>query len=207
MHIDFWFDFSCPYAYLAATQRHKLAAEAGVAVVPQPFLLGGVFRALGQAQNLSVTLSPPKARHNRLDVIRWASWFGVPIRTPLRHPNRTVEALRCLLACPASTREAVIDSFFAAYWVDQLDLSDTAVLRERLATLGLDAEAVLAASQGDAIKEDLRVQTDRALQAGVFGAPAFVVGDALFWGQDRLPMVAAAARGWQADASLEAFAF
>ncbi len=205
--IDFWFDFSCPYAYLASTQRHKLARDAQSIVTPQPFLLGGVFRALGQTQNLGTTLSPPKARHNRLDVIRWAAWFDVPLATPLRHPNRPVEALRALLATPTAHWDAVIDGFFALYWVHARDISDPSVLRACLLELNLDADAILQRAQSDAVKDELRARTDRALAAGVFGAPAFVVNGQLFWGQDRLPFVVRAAQGWLPEQGREDFAF
>ena len=205
--IDFWFDFSCPYAYLASTQRHQLARDAQSIVTPQPFLLGGVFRALGQAQNLGTTLSPPKARHNRLDVIRWAAWFDVPLATPLRHPNRPVEALRALLATPQTHWDAVIDGFFQLYWVHARDISDASVLRACLLELHLDADGILQRAQSDAVKDELRVRTDRALAAGVFGAPAFVVNGQLFWGQDRLPFVLRAAQGWQPEQGREDFAF
>lgn len=205
--IDFWFDFSCPYAYLANTQRRWLSEQSGSVVRLQPFLLGGVFAAIGQSQNLSATLSPAKARHNRLDVIRWASLFGVPIATPVRHPNRTVEALRCLLAAPEDCWPAIVDAFYAAYWVDGEDISDRAVLRKRLVMLGLDAEALVGAAGTEAIKAELRRRTDEALRVGVFGAPAYVVGGQLFWGQDRLPMVVRAAHGWRPDRSLDAFEF
>lgn len=205
--IDFWFDFSCPYAYLASTQRHNLARDAQSTVTLQPFLLGGVFRALGQAQNLSTTLSPPKARHNRLDVIRWAAWFDVPLATPLRHPNRSVDALRALLATPPAHWDAVVDGFFQLYWVEQRDISDTEVLRDRLRALGLDADAILQRAQTDAIKTELQQRTQQALDAGVFGAPAFVVDGQLFWGQDRLPFVVRAAQGWQPERGREDFHF
>lgn len=205
--IDFWFDFSCPYAYLASTQRHKLATDANAVVTPRPFLLGGVFRALGQAQNLSVTLSPPKARHNRLDMIRWAAWFDVPLHSPLRHPNRPVEALRALLATPRERWDDVIDAFYRVYWVKSLDISDPAVLRAELDALGLDGAAILTLAQTDDIKDRMRQETDEALRVGVFGAPAFVVNGQLFWGQDRLPMVVRAAQGWLPEVGREDFNF
>jgi 2-hydroxychromene-2-carboxylate isomerase len=205
--IDFWFDFSCPYAYLAATQRRRLAAEAGVPVVLQPFLLGGVFHAIGQVQNLSATLSPPKARHNRLDLLRWATLFEAPLRTPVRHPNRTVDALRALLATPAHAQEAVVDSFYAAYWAEAEDLADRVVLHRRLSALGLDADALLAHADSQAIRDELRQRTARAVEVGVFGAPAFVVGEQLFWGQDRIPLVVRAARGWRPDPQYDTFQF
>lgn len=205
--IDFWFDFSCPYAYLASSQRHKLAEQTGREVQLQPFLLGGVFRAIGQVQNLSSVLSPPKARHNRNDVLRWATWFGVPIQSPRQHPHRTVDALRALLACPADHWQAVVDQFFAAYWVEQGNLADPVELARRLRAVGLDAELVLVRAQTDSIKSELQARTQAALDAGVFGAPAFVVDGELFWGQDRLAMVAAAASGWRAAPEHADFTF
>lgn len=205
--IDFWFDFSCPYAYLASTQRHRLAREAGSVLTPQPFLLGGVFRALGQAQNLSTILSPAKARHNRLDVIRWADFLGVPLASPHMHPNRTVLALRTLLAAPHPQWDALIDAYFRLYWAEQQDLSDPAVIGACLTALGLDARGLLAAAATASIKDELRDRTERALAAGVFGAPAFVVDGQLFWGQDRMQLVVRAAAGWRPDLQQAAFAF
>ncbi len=205
--IDFWFDFSCPYAYLAATQRHALARDAQSIVTPQPFLLGGVFRALDQAQNLSTTLSPPKARHNRLDVIRWASWFEVPLATPFKHPNRSVDALRALLATPPEHWDAVIDAFYRLYWVESRDISNLHELRSALLALNLDADSILRLAQSDAIKDDLHQRTQLALEVGVFGAPAFVVNGQLFWGQDRLPFVVRAAQGWLPEQGRTSFTF
>lgn len=205
--IDFWFDFSCPYAWLASTQRHRMATQAGAEVRLQPFLLGGVFRALGQVQNLSTTLSPAKARHNRLDAIRWAAWFDVPLRTPFFHPNRTVEALRALLASPPDRWDDVADAFFRVYWAESADIADAAVLRDRLDRLGLDGEAILQRANEPAIKDELRQRTETAIALGVFGAPTFVVDGQLFWGQDRIPMVVRAAQGWAPGPERDDFQF
>ncbi|MSP91265.1 MAG: hypothetical protein EXR79_05620 [Myxococcales bacterium] len=195
--IDFWFDFSCPYAYIASCRRHWLAAASGRPIALRPMLLGGVFAAIGQAQNLSSVLAPPKARHNRADVVRQAAWHGVPIATPVGHPHRTVDALRALLASPADAWDAVVDAFYAAYWREGASLADPAILAGRLRSVGLDAQAVLARAASDAIKAELRTRTAAAVAAGVFGAPAFVVDGALFWGADRMDMVVRAARdGW-----------
>ena len=198
--IDFWFDFSCPYAYLGSTQLARVERESGRRVTLQPFLLGGVFRALKQPQNMSVTLNEPKKRHNRADLLRWASWFDVPLNSPFRHPNRTVEALRALLACPAERWLDVVHALYATYWVDGQDISDATVLQARLDALGLDGQEILDRSQQPQMKALLFERTDAALRAGVFGAPAWVVDGQLFWGQDRIEMVIRAARdGWVAS--------
>lgn len=186
--LQFWFDYSCPYAYLASTQVEALAARADARLVWEPMLLGGVFKANGTAQNLSETLGPAKARHNALDMQRWADRFGVPLKMPPGHPMRTVEALRATLACGIDPR--VVHGFYRAYWVEGREPSARDTIRDVVSAAGFDAEAILA--KLDAHKDDLRVRTDRAIEKGIFGAPAFVVGSELFWGQDRMHFVEAA---------------
>ena len=206
--IEFYFDFACPYAYLASTRLTELSAHADAEITLKPVLLGGIFRSLEQPQNMSTTLSPAKARHNRLDLLRWASWLEAPLQTPLRHPNRTVEALRCLLAAPPEAAFEILDAFYALYWRDAADISDLQVLAGALDQLGLDSEAILARATSQPIKDELRQRTDEAVARGVFGVPTFFVGDELFFGQDRIEMVAEAANGWEPDRELmDAFHF
>jgi 2-hydroxychromene-2-carboxylate isomerase len=183
--LHFWFDYSCPYAYLASTQVAALASRTGAALVYEPMLLGGVFRAVGTPQRLFETLSAQKARHNGLDMQRWADLFGVTLRMPSAHPMRTVEALRATLL--TGIDPGVVDGFYRAYWVEGRPPSDEATLRDVLARAGHDAGAILA--KLDDAKDDLRVRTDRAIAHGIFGAPAFVVDGEMYWGQDRLDFV------------------
>lgn len=198
--LTFWFDLSCPYAYLASTQVERLAAEAGADLWVRPFLLGGVFRARGVAQNLAGTLHPDKAAHNLADMHRHAALFGVPLVMPPGHPLRTVRALRALLVVQRDEGDPsgrcllpLMHALYRAYWVDGVDVSTGDGLAEVLRGQGLDATAVLAATEEQEIKDRLRALTDEALELGVFGAPALVVGEGgeatLFWGQDRLDHV------------------
>ena len=205
--IDFWFDFSCPYAYVASTRLDWLASETGRNIRLQPFLLGGVFRALQQPQNMSTTLNAPKARHNRMDLMRWAAWDEVPLKTPLRHPNRSVEALRAFLCCPVERQPDVMAAFYRLYWSEQRDLASRDELRTCLDDLDLDGANVLQQIDQPQIKKDLIDRTDEAIRLGVFGAPTFVVNTELFWGQDRLEMVAATANGWQPPTESSTFSF
>jgi 2-hydroxychromene-2-carboxylate isomerase len=183
--LHFWFDYSCPYAYLASTQVAALAKRTRADLVYEPMLLGGVFRAVGTPQKLFAELSPAKARHNALDIQRWAELFGVPLTMPAGHPLRTVEALRATLLSGIDSR--VVDGFYRAYWVDGRGPSEEATMRDVLTGAGHDAGAILA--KLDDAKEDLRRRTDRAIALGIFGAPAFVVGEEMFWGQDRIEFV------------------
>jgi 2-hydroxychromene-2-carboxylate isomerase len=205
--IEQYFDLSCPYAYLASTRIEEVAARAGVALRWRPMLLGGVFRAVGTPDRMSEGMPPPKARHNAMDMARWAALWDVPLRVPAAHPIRTVRALRALLSLPEPRWPPVIHALYRAYWVDGIDLADEGGLDAALTAAGLDAAErarARAANDDPAIRDALRRRTDEAIGRGVFGAPtAFVApreGDPaalMFWGQDRLAMVEAAARGWR----------
>jgi 2-hydroxychromene-2-carboxylate isomerase len=182
---DFWFDYSCPYAYLASTQVAALAARTGAHAVYKPMLLGGVFRAVGTPQRLFAELSAAKAHHNALDMHRWAELFGVSLTMPAAHPFRTVEALRATLLADVDPR--VVDGFYRAYWVAGRSPSDEGTMRDVLGAAGHDADAIL--GRLDSMKDDLRRRTDEAIALGIFGAPAFVVDGELYWGQDRMMFV------------------
>lgn len=196
--LELWFDFSCPYAYLAS-QR---AAALGVPIDWRPMLLGGVFRGIGAGDGPMATLSAAKAAHNLADMQRWAARFGVPFRMPAAHPMRTVRALRTLLGLPHSRWPAAIAGLYAAYWQRGEDITRDDVIASSLAGLpAAEVAAALAGADTDAIKDELRRRTDDAIGLGIFGAPAWVWRDReiLVWGQDRLPWVEAINAGWDPD--------
>jgi 2-hydroxychromene-2-carboxylate isomerase len=192
--LDFWFDYSCPYAYLGSTQVEALARRTGATLTWCPMLLGGVFRAVGSPQNMMDVLSPAKARHNLYDMHRWAELFGVPLAVPSGHPFRTVEALRATLVTGCDP--AVIHGFYRAYWIEGQKPSEPSTLRSVLASAGHDADAVMARVSDADVKDDLRRRTDQAIALGIFGAPTFIVDRThLYWGQDRIDFVARALTG------------
>jgi 2-hydroxychromene-2-carboxylate isomerase len=197
--VDFYFDIVCPYAYLAHTQIEAVCARAAADLVWRPFLLGGVFRAIGAPDDPNTAMPAEKARMNHLDMDRWADHLGVPLKRPEGHPFRTVLALRAAIASgdiPRASKE-----LFRAYWAEGLDVGRPEVVRAALDAAGFDGSALVKRADDPSIKEDLRARTDAAASAGVFGAPAFVVtapgvnGD-LFWGQDRLMFLEKALSGW-----------
>lgn len=198
--LDFWFDYTCPYAYLGSTQVAKLAARMGAKLTLCPMLLGGVFAANGTPQKLFEAIPAPKAAHNATDLARWSALFGVPpVSFPAAHPMRSVEALRATIVTGCDPK--VIAGFFEAYWLRQEPISTEPVLRRVLTNAGHDASAVIAKCQTQAIKDDLRARTDHAIALGIFGAPAYVTGDGnVYWGQDRMHFVA----GERAEQTLSA---
>ncbi|HEX8951909.1 MAG TPA: 2-hydroxychromene-2-carboxylate isomerase [Polyangia bacterium] len=191
--VVFHYDFSSPYAYLGATQIERVAAQAGARVVWRPILVGALFNRIG-TPNVPLEQFPAAKRAYMLrDLLHWASHWGVPFRWPSRFPMRTVAPLRLALAVEAAGGEIATLSqrLFAAYWVEDRDLADPAVLRDF---------GDLSAIEAPAIKDALRRNTDEAIAAGVCGVPSFLVREHLFWGQDRLALVARALAGWDPPA-------
>ncbi len=209
MRVEFWFDFSCPYAYLASTKIAALCERHGATLDYQPMLLGGVFRAIGAGDGPMRTLSPQKAKHLHADLHRWASALAVPFVMPSSHPMRTVLALRTLLGLPKATWPKAIDAIYAAYWQASIDITVADNLRKVLQLAGVaDEELANAITAADlpAAKDELHHRTAKAVEHGVFGAPAMLVyaddestPPLLFWGQDRLAWVEAALQGWRPD--------
>lgn len=191
--LEWWFDFSCPYAYLSSTQVEALAERTGAKLEVKPMLLGGVLRAVGQPQRLFEAHGAEKARHNANDLQRYANLFGAEYAMPSGHPFRSVEALRAVLV--TGIPMPLIHRIYRAYWVEGRDISDREVLGALLTETGHDAAEVLAKIDEQATKDDLRRRTDEAIERGVFGAPAFVVDGELYWGQDRMGHVEAALGG------------
>src|SRR3954469_9438461 len=92
--LDFWFDYTCPYAYLGSTQARAVAERMNATLTYQPILLGGIFRANAQPQKLFASRSPARIAYDAKDLERWARIRGVPLKMPAGHPLRSVEALR-----------------------------------------------------------------------------------------------------------------
>ena len=186
--LEYFFDYSCPFAYLGSTRAPALAALIGASLVYRPILLGGVFRANDTPQRLFEAQVPPKAAHNLMDMKRWAALYGVPLEMPPAHPMRTVEALRATLVTGCDPQ--VIQGFYRAYWAEGKAISEPEVLRAVLTAAGHDADDVLARIATDEVKNDLRARTDEAIALGIFGVPVYRLdGGPIFWGQDRMPQV------------------
>lgn len=192
--MDFWYDFASPYSYLAAMRVAELARSAGVALAWQPFILGPIFADRGWTTS-PFNLYPDKGNYMWRDVEREAERLGLPFRRPSIFPAHSVLAARVALLgveegfAPAFTQEA-----FRAHFVHDQDLGRDDTVDSILALIGLDGPAVRARACGPAMKATLRQRVDRARSMGIFGAPSFVVGRELFWGNDRLEQAIDAAK-------------
>jgi 2-hydroxychromene-2-carboxylate isomerase len=188
MHtLEIYWDFASPFAYLGSTQAEKLAQRTNAALEWRPMLLGGLFKSLGQVEVPLFSWSNAKQRFYLEDMKRWAAFWDVPFLFPSRFPVASLKAMRAYLALPEERRGAYRRRTFAACWADDRDISDEAVLGD---LIGEGAAEVLARAQSPEIKKALIDATQRAFEAGVFGAPTWVVdGKELFWGQDRVALV------------------
>jgi 2-hydroxychromene-2-carboxylate isomerase len=180
------FDYSSPWAYLGTERVEAVAARCSARVVYQPFLLGGLFRAIGTPMIPLAAMTAPKAAYVRRELERFAARDGIPYRFPTHFPLRTVDALRLTLLVPEESRAPLVHTIMRAVWADDRDPADRAVLTDCARAAGLDRALVDRIADA---KEALVQATDEALALGVPGAPTFQVGTELFWGQDRLLFV------------------
>ena len=187
--IEFFFDFGSPTTYLAHTQLPRLAAETGATLVYRPMLLGGVFKATGNASPVSV---PAKGAWMGQDIALWAKRYGVPFVFNRFFPINTLTLMRGAVGLQMKQPDKLkpyMDAVFDAMWVQPRDMSQPAEIAAVLAPLGITAEAFMALVGDPEVKAALIANTDEAVARGVFGAPTCFVGQAMFFGQDRLDFV------------------
>lgn len=183
--IEFFFDIGSPYTYLASTQMAALAARTGVPVRWRPFLIGGVFKAIGNTAPANVVA---KGAHMLVDLKRWAAHYGIPFQFSPLFPVNSLLPMRALTTYADEELPEAAHRVFRAYWVESRDPSDRAVLTDVL------GEQALRDAEDPVVKARLRANTDEAVARGAFGAPTFFVGDEMFFGNDRLQFVEAAAK-------------
>ena len=188
-NIDFWFDFSSPYSYIANEWVDAVAARHGRTVRRHAILLGATFQA---AELKSPVSYPLKREYSLRDFARSARYAGVPFVIPEKFPIPTQNAARLFWWLDAKT------PLTAAHWAHLglravfaggIDLSDPAALAAAAAEFGLDPKEAEAVWNDPVWKARLKAANDAAIAAGVFGAPFFVVDGEPFWGNDRRPQI------------------
>ena len=187
--LEFHFDFGSPTTYLAHTQLPRIAAETGAQLVYRPMLLGGVFKATGNASPVTV---PAKGRWMFQDIARWAQRYGVPFAFNPHFPINTLTLMRGAVGLQQRQPELFtryVDTVFNALWAQPRDMGQPAEVAAVLAPLGLAPEAFMALVGDAEVKAGLIAGTDDAVARGVFGAPTCFVGESMFFGQDRLDFV------------------
>jgi 2-hydroxychromene-2-carboxylate isomerase len=182
-HITFYFDPISPYVWLAASAIDRLEAG-GAQVRVQPVLFAGLLNAHGQKGPAEIEA---KRRYTFRDVMREAAARQLTFVGPPGHPFNPLQALRMCQALTSETeRRRFMHALLRATWELGADISDGATLQRLADACELDGTALLAAAQTPEVKAALLAQTELAIADGVFGVPTLRVGDALFFGGDRI---------------------
>lgn len=187
--IEVYFDFSSPYSYLLSERIEALATQYGRSVKYKPTLLGAAFKVSGLAPLIGV---PLKGEYSVRDFARSARFAGINYRLPDPFPISTVAAARALLwlqSAGSAKSVPFVHQVFRAYFAQGRNVAEPTVLAEIAEELGIDPQALLAATQDQAIKDKLKAAVDESIARGVFGAPFVFVDGEPFWGNDRLPQI------------------
>ena len=191
--IECFFDCSSPWTYFAFHNLLLMEKELGITVAWRPILVGGVFNAINPSvHNSRENPVPAKVAYAKKDQDDWARHLGIRMHyRPTVFPVNSVRAMRgCVLLAPEGKLVAFARATFEAYWGDDKDISQGAVLREICRTIGVDAEAFLAGIERQPIKDELRAITQELIERGGFGSPTmFVGGGDMYFGNDHMPLI------------------
>ena len=187
--IEFYFDFSSPYGYFAASKIEDIAARHGRTVTWRPILLGAVFKVTGQQPLPSI---PLKSDYVKRDLDRTARLYNVPFKLPTKFPIATTAPARAFYHLnnrdPALAKRLAL-ALFVAYFADDVDISKAENTVDIAAHAGVDRDEMTQALNDQAVKDRLRREVDAAVALGVFGSPYIVIDGEPFWGSDRLDQV------------------
>jgi 2-hydroxychromene-2-carboxylate isomerase len=193
--LEFFFDCSSPWTYLAFTRVHDVIERTRAVVEWKPILVGGVFNAVNQdVYERRANPDPRKSKYYAKDLADWARFTGIRIGRPPVFPVNSVKAMRgALIALDDGKLVPYATAVFQAYWGDLLDISQPDILGPVAASVGYDAASFLQRVDAPAIKDRLRANTDELIARGGFGSPTmFVDGQDMYFGNDRLPLLEAA---------------
>jgi 2-hydroxychromene-2-carboxylate isomerase len=180
--IDFYFDFSSPYGYLASHKIEGLAAKYGRGVTWRPMLLGVAFKATGSGPLPSI---PLKGDYAKRDFLRSARFHGVPFRMPDPFPVSTVAACRAFYSLKDPKEQVLLaKTLFRAYFVDNVNIGEASQVLKISNSLGLRPEI-----DSQPVKDKTRAEVEAALAKGVFGSPYIVIDGEPFWGVDRFDQI------------------
>ncbi len=195
MHtLEFFFDCSSPWTYLAFEAIQPIAGQDDVDMLWKPFLVGGVFNTINPSvyENREKPV-PAKARYYQKDLQDWARYVGVEIGQPPVFPVNSVKVMRgAFVALEEGRLVPYARRAFQRYWTELVDISQDAEVRRIAEEAGLDADALLERIGQPEYKAKLRRNTDELIERGGFGSPTmFLDGDDMYFGNDRIPLLAA----------------
>lgn len=191
--LEVFFDCSSPWSYLGFHNVQPLAAEFGVPITWRPIIVGGVFNAVNESVYAArENPLPRKADYTKKDLADWARVAGLRIMNrPSIFPVNSVKAMRgCFVAEGEGRLVPFATAVCEAYWGDDKDIADDAVLGEICAAVGIDATAFFEQIATQALKDRLRANTDELIARGGFGSPTMFIDEGdMYFGNDRMPVI------------------
>jgi len=190
--IEFFFDCSSPWTYLAWHNIQPLAKEFGAEITWRPILVGGIFNTVNPSVYAQREKPVPlKARYMEKDLADWARSAGLAIKMPPTvFPVNSVKAMRGCIWLGNEKMVSFARAVFEAYWGDDKDISQDTVLSEICGKLGIDAAKFFAGIGDQAVKDQLKANTDEVMARGGFGSPTiFIDKTDMYFGNDRLPLI------------------
>lgn len=190
--IEFWYEFASPYSYLAAARIEALVAGKPLRLDWRPFLLGPIFQTRGHDPSPYQNPSPAQRRYRWRDVQRLCAVAALPLRLPSSYPRNGLLAARAaLIAIDEGWGPDFSRAVFHANFAEDRDIASPEVIAALVAAQGRAPSTLLEQATSAANKARLKARGEEAVRRGIFGAPSFLVGDELFWGNDRLDQAVA----------------
>jgi 2-hydroxychromene-2-carboxylate isomerase len=187
--IEFFFDFSSPYGYLASRKIDELGARHGRDVVWKPILLGAVFKLTGGQPLVQI---PMKGDYVQRDFARFARLLGIDLKMPENFPFSSIHAVRSFWWLEKRDPKAAHD--LARHLYNKAfsgnDIATAQAVASAAAEIGIESAALLAGIETQEVKDRTRVESDAAIARGIFGSPYIVIDGEPFWGADRLDQAA-----------------
>ena len=184
--LEFWFEYGSTYTYLTVARIASVAAGRKVHVDWRPFLLMPILIEQG-LENGPFLPYPNKLRYMWRDLERRALRYSIPYQKPSVYPPNTLLTARIgYLAQSQNWCAGFTQEVFRLHWTESVIIGTDENIRRSLNFVGQDVDRIVTMAQSDDNKTGLRRQTEQAKALGIFGSPTFVVGNELFWGDDRL---------------------
>jgi 2-hydroxychromene-2-carboxylate isomerase len=192
LHIDYYASLNSPWTHLGAARIEALAAKYGASMRIYPVDFRTIFPASGGLP--LPKRAPQRQAYRMMELRRWRDFLGVPINLePKFFPSSEALTASCVIAVRETQGDApaikLAHRVLKAVWQDELSPADPATLAKLITEIGLDPDAVMKLGAEPRWTERRTADTQAALDRGVFGAPSYVIGDEIFWGQDRLDFV------------------
>ena len=179
-HIDFYFDIISPYAYIAYKKILKIN---NVDFKLKPILLGGLHNLAGIT---APAFNKYKMKNMQNDCELVSKKNNISFKWNSNFPINSLRIMRGYICVEDNKKEEYLNSFFEAYWKEDIDLSNENTVKQLLKKLKIDENDFFNSIGNQDIKDKLKELTQEAFEKEVFGAPTFIVNNKIFWGQDRL---------------------